>query len=198
MSRSSFPPTFQPPTKEEIGRILERCRLKIGIPSVKNIPQIALLIPLFLSACTELLPPAPKQYGANDYAVGEAQPYPQEVRLAKQRLQNFIRRANPKQRQLLAQNPYIAVQANEMVAGDDWPLLREVSSGRARAMQYYMQDFTNQTEYPVKFLLIFDQRTQRLVSSDGVLIIDTPPLGRVAEFAGVKAIYAETGWWPIL
>jgi hypothetical protein len=42
---------------------------------------------------------------------------------------------------------------------------------------------------------MFDQRTQRLVSHDGVLIIDTPPRGSVAEFAGVKAIYAETGWW---
>ena len=168
---------------------------------MKNIPRIALLISLVLTGCTEvtdLLPPAPKTYGSNDYAVGEARPYPQEVSLAKQRLQNFIRRANSKQRQLLAQNPYIAVQANEMTAGEDWPLLREVNSGRARAMQYYIQDFTNQTEYPVKFLLIFDQRTQRLVSPDGVLIIDTPPLGRVAEFAGLKAIYAETGWWPIL
>jgi hypothetical protein len=162
---------------------------------VKNIPQVALLISLFLSSCTELLPPAPKQYGANDYAVGEAEPYPQEVSLAKKRLQNFIRRADPKQRALLAQNRYVAVQANELVAGEIWPLLRELASGRARAMQYYMQDFNNQTEYPVKFLLIFDQRTQRLVSRDGVLIIDTPPRGSVAEFAGAKAIYAETGWW---
>lgn len=167
---------------------------------MKNISRIALLVSLFLTGCTELtdvLPPAPKSYGSNDYAVGEAKPYPQEVSLAKQRLQNFIRRADPKERQLLAQNAYVAVQANEFTAGEDWPLLRELSSGRARAMQYYMQDFTNQTAYPVKFLLIFDQRTQRLVSPDGVLIIDTPPRGSVARFAGIKAIYAETGWWPL-
>src|SRR5258708_31357162 len=127
MSGSSSRATLQRPTKEEIGRIPERCRLKIGILSVKNIPQVALLIALFLSSCTELLPPAPKQYGANDYAVGEAKPYPQEVSLAKKRLQNFILRADPKQRALLAQNPYVAVQASELVDGEIWALLRQVS-----------------------------------------------------------------------
>jgi hypothetical protein len=165
---------------------------------VKNIPQIALLSALLLSSCTELstlLPPAPIQYGANDYAVGEAKPYPQEVKLAEQRLANFVRRANPRQRQLFDQNPYVAVEATELLAGEIWPLLRELASGRARAMQYYTQDFRNQSAYPVKFLLLFDERTQRLIRSDGVLIIDTPRRGSVAEFAGVKAIYAETGWW---
>ena len=168
---------------------------------MKNIPQIASLVVLFLSSCTNLgllsplLPPSPKQYSTNDYAVGEAEPYPQEVKLAQRRLANFIRRANPRQKQLLEENPYVAVQANELAAGEIWPLLRELSSGRARAMQYYTQDFKNQSAYPVKFLLLFDERTQHLVRRDGVLIIDTPSRGAVAEFAGVKAIYAETGWW---
>ena len=103
---------------------------------MKHIPVIALLIPLLLSSCNEissvLVPPGPRQYGTNDYAVGEAQPYPQEVILAKKRLVNFIRRAGPRQRQVLDQNPYVAVQANELVAGDVWPLLRELSSGRCR------------------------------------------------------------------
>ena len=166
---------------------------------MKNIPQIALLIALVLSSCTEsplspLLPPAPRQYGANDYAVGEAQPYPQEVKLAKQRLANFIRRADPKQRQLLDQNPYVAVQATELLAGEIWPLLRELSSGRVRTMQY-TQDLENQPNYWVKFLLLFDQRTQRLVRSDGVLVMDSPRRGSVGNFAGVTAIYAGTGWW---
>ena len=168
---------------------------------MKNIPKIGLLIALFLSSCTNLgllsplLPPSPKGYGSNDYAVGEAKPYPQEVKLAQQRLANFIRRADSRQRQRLEQNPYVAVQANELVAGEIWPLLRELASGRARAIQFYTQDFHNQSAYPVKFLLLFDARTQRLVQPDGVLIIDTPSRGSVADFAGVKAIYAETGWW---
>ena len=166
---------------------------------MKKIPQIALLITLLLSACTDsplsaLLPPTPRQYGRNDYAVGEAQPYPQEVKLAKQRLANFIRRAGPKQKQLLDQNPYVAVQANQLLAGEIWPLLRELSSGRVRTIDY-VQDLENQPNYPVEFLLLFDQRSGRLVQSDGVLIMDEPRRGSVADFAGVKAIYAGTGWW---
>jgi hypothetical protein len=167
--------------------------------SVKNILQIALLISLFLSSCTVLLPPGPPQkYGANDYAVGEAEPYPQEVKLGRRRLENFIRRANPRQKQLLAENLYVAVQANELVAGEDWPLLRELASGRARAGQYYMQDFRNLSNFPVKFLLIYDARTERLVNRIGALVVDTPNLGQVASFTGVRAVYAGTGWWPIL
>jgi hypothetical protein len=166
---------------------------------VKNIARIALLFTLLLSSCTEsplsfLLPPTPSQYGTNDYAVGEAQPYPHEVILAKKRLANFIRRAGPKQRQVLDQNPYVAVQANELLAGEVWPLLRQLSSGRVKTMQY-VQDLQNQSNYWVKFLLLFDGRTQRLLRSDGVLIMDEPQKGSVANFAGTKAIYAGTGWW---
>jgi hypothetical protein len=59
----------------------------------------------------------------------------------------------------------------------------------------YVQDQQNIPNYPVEFLLLFDQRTRRLVRPDGVLIMDEPRRGSVANFAGVKAIYAGTGWW---
>ena len=146
------------------------------------------------------MPRSPQTYGGNpsDYAVGEAEPYPQEVKLGRLRLENFIRRANQSQKQLLAENPYVAIQANELVAGEDWPLLREIASGRARAGKYYSQDFRNLSNFPVKFLLIYDARTERLVKPIGVLVIDTPNPGKVAEFAGVSAIYGGTGWWPFL
>lgn len=171
----------------------------MGKPSVKNIRQIALLLALFVSSCTILVPPGPSQsYGTDDYAVGQAEPYPQEVKLGRQRLENFIRRANPRQKQLLAENPYVAVQANQLVAGEDWPLLRELASGRARAGQYYTKDFRNLSNFPVKFLLIYDTQTERLVNKIGVLVVDTPNTGQVASFAGVRAVYAGTGWWPIL
>jgi hypothetical protein len=165
---------------------------------VKNIPKFALLIPLLLSSCTDinsvLVPPAPAHYGGNDYAVGEAEPYPREVKLAKKRLANFIRRADPKQKQLLDQNPYVAVQASEIVAGEDWRLLRELSSGRVRTMGY-VQDQQNIPNFPVKFLLLFNQQTGHLLRSEGVLTMDEPRRGSVANFAGVRAIYAGTGWW---
>jgi hypothetical protein len=166
---------------------------------VKNIPQIALLMTLFLTSCSDIqtvvVPPSPKAYGTgNDYAVGTAQPYPQEVKLAKQRLANFVRRANPRQQLVLDQNPIVAVQANELVAGEIWPLMRELASGRVRTMSY-VQDLENTSNYPVDFLLLFDQRTGRLATPDGVLIMDNPRRGAVANFAGTKAVYAGTGWW---
>jgi hypothetical protein len=167
---------------------------------VKNIPQAALLFTLVLSSCTQsspissLLPPTPRHYGGNDYAVGEAQPYPQEVQLAKKRLANFIRRADAKQKQLLDRTPYVAVQANVLAAGEDWPLLRELASGRVRTTDY-VQDQQNIPNYQVDFLLLLNARTGGLVRSDGVLIMDEPQRGSVADFAGVRAIYAGTGWW---
>ena len=167
---------------------------------MKKISQLALLFALVLSSCTQsspinsLLPPAPRRYGGNDYAVGEAEPYPQEVQLAKKRLANFIRRADAKQKQLLDQNPYVAVQANVILAGGDWPLLRELSSGRVRTTDY-VQDQENTPNYQVDFLLLLNARTGGLVRSDGVLIMDEPQRGSVADFAGVRAIYAGTGWW---
>jgi hypothetical protein len=164
---------------------------------VKNISQIALLISLFLSSCTllsPLVPPTPVQYGSNDYAVGEAKPYPQEVKLAEKRLANFVRRADPGQRQLLDQMPVVAVQATALVAGEIWPLQRGLASGRVRTINY-VQDQKNLPNYQVEFLLLFDQRTGRLVRPDGILIMDEPRRGSVAKFAGVKAVYAGTGWW---
>jgi hypothetical protein len=141
------------------------------------------------------MPFGPKGYGPNDYALGEARPYPQEVSLAKLRLRNFLRRANAQQRLSLNQSPYVAIQANEITAGEDWGLLRELSSGRARAISLYASDFRNRSAFGVKFLLIFDRRTGRLLKPIGVLVADTPLRGKVGGFARVRAIYGGTGWW---
>ena len=174
-------------------------RVQGAYPSVKILSCSLLVLSWFFSSCTlinPLLPRTPNRYGPNDYAVGEAGPYPQEVQLAKQRLQNFIRRANASQKVVLDRNPNVAVQAYEIRAGEDWPLLRKLASGRVRTT-LYVQDFRNLTNFPVKFLLIFDWRTQQLVRNSGVLVMDTPNRGSVGEFAGIRAIYAGTGWWSV-
>jgi hypothetical protein len=165
---------------------------------VKRCTPLVLLLTLLLSSCEllrPLLPSAPRAYGPNDYALEEAEPYRQEVKLAKQRLRNFLRRANPRQKLLLSENPYVAIQATEITAGEDWHLMRKLSSGRARATELYASDFRNRSAFPIKFLLIFDSRTERLLKPDGVLVADTPNRGTVGEFARVKAIYGGTGWW---
>jgi hypothetical protein len=88
-----------------------------------------------------------------------------------------------------------AVQANEIEAGKDWQLLRELSCGQARAMDLYTSGFRNRSAFGVKFLLIFNRRTGQLLKPIGVQAADTPLRGRVGEFARVRAIYGGTGWW---
>jgi hypothetical protein len=162
---------------------------------VKTPTSFFLLLTLLLGSCEILFPPVPQAWGPNDYAIGLAQPYPQEVKLAKLRLRNFLRRADSHQRLVVEQNPYVAIQANEITAGEDWPLMRELSTGKVRATELYSSDFRNRSAFGVKFLLIFNSRTGQLLKPIGVLAADTPLRGAIGEFAGVKAIYGGTGWW---
>jgi hypothetical protein len=178
---------------------LREMQVRTAYPSVKTLSPVLLVLSLFLSSCEVqqvLVPPTPANRGSNDFAVGEAEPYPQEVQLAKQRLQNFIRRANASQKALLDRHPFVAVQAYQLTAGQDWSLLRQTASGRLRTM-YYMQDFQNRIAAPVKFLLIFDWRAQQLIRPTGVLVMDVPQRGSVGSFGGITAIYAGTGFWPL-
>ena len=59
----------------------------------------------------------------------------------------------------------------------------------------YVQDLENIPNYQVDFLLLFNAQTGGLVRPEGVLIMDEPQRGSVADFAGVRAIYAAAGWW---
>jgi hypothetical protein len=151
---------------------------------------------LTISSCASFNPSASAGSGQNEYAVRTASPNGAEISLAQKRLQNFLRRANARQRELLGQNPVVAVQANQIDASEVPGLVYQLSSGQiGKAVAYYASDPDNPTAVPVKFLLLFDSRTGRLVSPEGVLVIDTPPHGIAADFGGVKAVYAGTGWW---
>jgi hypothetical protein len=55
------------------------------------------------------------------------------------------------------------------------------------------QDMRSATNVQVKFLLIYDSRTQQLVGEDGVLVTDTPALNTVGKFDGTHAVYVGTG-----
>jgi hypothetical protein len=162
---------------------------------VKRCALFALPLTLLLTSCELLFPPERTAYGPDDYALAQARPYPEEVKLAKLRLRNFLRRASSNQRLALDRNPYVAIQANEITAGEDWELLRMLSTGRVRATNLYASDFRNRSAFGVKFLLIFNSRTGHLLRPIGILAADTPLRGRVGEFAGVRAIYGGTGWW---
>jgi hypothetical protein len=128
---------------------------------------------------------------SNDYALMSATPYNSEIALARERLQRFLAKANPKKRAILAQNPVVAVEAYVLSAGEVGPLLRRLNSGRDLG---YVQDFTNRSTTEVKFLLLFDSRNGQLVSDDGVLVINTPSRGKVGMFGGISALYIGKEW----
>jgi hypothetical protein len=154
------------------------------------------LAALTINSCAWFNPSLGTGFGSNDYAVRRASPNGEEISRAQKRLQNFLRRADARQRDLLGQNPVVAVQANQIDASEVPGLIYQLSSGQVgTAVTYYSSDTDDPTAVPVKFLLLFDYRTGRLVSPEGVLVIDTPPRGTIANFGGVQAVYAGTGWW---
>jgi hypothetical protein len=158
-----------------------------------------LLIVLFSLACGSctLGPGSPgTPFGPNDYAFMIAEPYPQEAALAEKRFRNFIRRANAKERSILAETPFVAVRAYQLAASEVPGLIWRMALGRIPMKAYYGDDLLyNSGSVPVEFLLIFDQRTGRLAAPDGVLIVGSPLRGTIGQFGGVRAIYADGGWW---
>lgn len=135
-------------------------------------------------------------FGPNDYAFMVARPYPREIQLAQLRFQNFLRRANAKNRLTLAKTPFVAVRGYQLNASEVPWLIPRMALGRIPMKAYYGDDLLyNPGSVPVEFLLIFDQRTGRLAASDGVLVIGSPIRGSIGQYGGVQAIYADGGWW---
>jgi hypothetical protein len=156
---------------------------------------LAVLSALSLGSCGLFWPRSGSTFGWNDYAVALAQPYPSEALLAQKRLHNFLSRANARDRQTLEETPYVAVQAYQLSAGEVPWLPHKLGFGTVRAVKHYANDFIERVDVPVKFLLLFNHRTEQLASPDGVLVIDTPPRGTIGRFGGFQAVYAGTGWW---
>ena len=128
-----------------------------------------------------------------DYSFMTAKPYRLEVQRGQQRLAKFLSCLNPKRRALLDQTPYVAVQVYVLTAGEVPGLTWRMGKGSVDSSQFG-QDIRAGVNVQVKFLLIYDSRSQQLVGEDGVLVTDTPPLNTVAMFDGKHAVYAGTGW----
>ena len=128
-----------------------------------------------------------------DYSFMTAKPYRLEVQRGQQRLAKFLSRLNPKRRALLDQTPYVAVQVYVLTAGEVPGLTWRMGKGSVSSGQFG-QDYRSGANVQVKFLLIYDSRTQQLVGEEGVLVTDTPALNTVAMFDGKHAVYVGTGW----
>jgi hypothetical protein len=123
-----------------------------------------------------------------DYSVMTAKPYRAEVERGQQRLAKYLSHLNPKRKALLDQTPYVAVQVYILTAGEVPNLTWRMSKGSVASSQFG-QDAENGSSVQVKFLLIYDSRTQKLVGEDGVLVTDTPALNTVGMFDGQHAVY---------
>ena len=135
----------------------------------------------------------PPQSQEREYSFMTAKPYRAEVERGQQRLTKFLSRLNPKRRALLDQTPYVAVQVYTLTAGEVPGLTWRMGKGSVSSSQF-AQDIHSGASVQVKFLLIYDSRTQKLVSEDGVLVTDTPSLNTVGLFEGTRAVYVGAGW----
>jgi hypothetical protein len=134
----------------------------------------------------------PAHASTTDYALMSATPYNSEIALARARLQKFLYTANPKKRAVLAQSPLVAVQAAVIPAAEAGPLLHRIQSGEFGIGNGGRP--ADQANRQVAFLLLFDSRTGQLVMDDGVLVLNTPQLGKIGVFGGVSALYIGAGW----
>src|SRR5580704_13040324 len=125
-------------------------------------PRTLLLLVLISLACGScaLNPRSPgTPFGPADYAFMRAQPYPQETLLAQKRFQNFLRRADAKERLTLAKTPFVAVRAYQLIASEVPGLIPRMALGKVPMKAFYGADLLNNSgSVPVEFLLIFDQR----------------------------------------
>jgi hypothetical protein len=135
----------------------------------------------------------PPQSQEREYSFMTAKPYRAEVERGQQRLAKFLSRLNPKRRALLDQTPYVAVQVYTLTAGEVPGLTGRLGKGSVSSSQFG-QDIHSGANVEVKFLLIYDARTQKLASEDGVLVTDTPGLNTVGLFEGTRAVYVGVGW----
>jgi hypothetical protein len=155
---------------------------------MKGITIFLALVSLTLSALAAK-PPLVER----DYSFMTAKPYRIEVERGQQRLAKFLSRLNPKRRALLDQTPLVAVQVYVLTAAEVPGLTWRLGKGSVPSTQFG-QDIQNGANVQVKFLLIYDSRTQQLVGEDGVLVTDTPAINTVALFDGKHAVYVGTGW----
>ena len=156
---------------------------------MKRIAIFLALGSLLLSASAA----TPPKHEEREYSFMTAKPYRSEVQLGQQRLAKFLSHLNPKRRTLLDQTPYVAVQVYVLTAGEVPGLTWRLGKGSVSSGQFG-QDIRNGANVQVKFLLIFDSRTQQLVGEEGVLVTDTPPLNSIGMFEGTHAVYVGTGW----
>jgi hypothetical protein len=127
------------------------------------------------------------------YSLAEAEPYPEEIDLAYQRLWKFLRTANAAARASLQETAFVAVQVGEFSAADVPWVLARLKRGKGQATTFYGSDPNEPADARLQFLIVFDWRTRRPIGPVGFFVNDTPNRGKIGKFGDLLAVYAGTG-----
>ncbi len=140
-----------------------------------------------LSACT--VSDSSKADNRN-YAIETCYPVSNEIRLAEQRARDYWQ----KNASMVGPEPrYLVVAASSMLAAE----LNEEFSIKLDHSQtsgaYFTQGISSSSKQGVEGYLIFDTKTGRAVSTQGYIIVDTPPRGQIVHVAQYTARYIGFG-----
>jgi hypothetical protein len=138
------------------------------------------LMALFLNGCA-----SSTKSGYRDYTMGVGAAYPQEANLARERVEKYLARLKPDQKEKLAQNDYLAVEATEMSVSEV-PGLSSKVTGQTGGL-------TDRANEMAKFIMIFDAKTGGPIGDEGYVVVDTPRKGSLGVFGGYTAVYIGNG-----
>jgi hypothetical protein len=159
---------------------------------MKTIAQI--LVALVMAISTRSILAANPAPGERDYAITEKEPAPIEIQRGQQRLANYLKHLSPKRQALLAQTPYVAVQVYQMTSLDSPYIIGALAKNSIPASEYYGGDPQhNITNTPVRFVVLYEWRTSRMVGKNGYLLTDVPRTDTIAFIYDERAVYAGTG-----
>jgi hypothetical protein len=125
-----------------------------------------------------------------DYTLAAGAAYPKEEELAQTRVNGYLARLTPAEKERVAQNDYLAVVATEVPIG-------QVPGLSTRAVNLGLTGTTgalgDRASIMTKFIMIFDAKNGQSVSNEGFISIQTPPIGHLGVFGGYTALYIGDG-----
>jgi hypothetical protein len=144
------------------------------------IPIVCVCLTYFLNGCASS---AKTDY--QDYTVAVGAAYPNEAKIAQDRVTKYLEHLNPQKKAQITQNEYLAVESTE-VPVSEVPGLSARVTGQAGG-------YTDRAAQMTKFIMIFNSKTGQPVSNEGYISIDTPQKGRLGVFGGYTAVYIGNG-----
>jgi hypothetical protein len=141
-----------------------------------------------LASCALIDPNAVDNRG--DYAIDTYYPPRDATALAEQRARQWWQR---NQQRFGAQPPYLAVQTNLLLQGEIVQNLYAKMIRSKTTSLFFAQGIDRYPVFTIYGVVIFDTRTNRVVSPQGYAVVDTPPRGRIAHFGPYLARYIGTG-----